>query len=132
MYAADKYSNKDIGPNSYPPAISLGKQTLSQRHNAVTYKFLQAPKFGRAAKTNNPTSKLKVNLSSLGTQVSASRKTEPLVGFSRGTRQSAQRIQRCMTEKDSAAPVSKLHIRHPNIEMEKNLIGFSGSMASFS
>ncbi len=42
-----------------------------------------------------------LNLSSFGKQVKSERHTEPLVGFSQGTRRQAQRITRCMTENDS-------------------------------
>jgi len=132
MYEQNKNTNYNIGPNSYPPMVALGKQTLSHKHNPVTYKFLNAPKFAKPAKSCSPTSKLKINLSSIGNQTTSSKRTEPLVRFSRGTRNQAQRITRCMTTKDSATPATKARLPHPNLNMEKDLIAFSGSMGAFS
>ncbi len=60
MYAANKSANNNIGPSSYPPMTALGKQSLSSRHNAITYKFLEGPKFGRAAKTTSPSKRRRI------------------------------------------------------------------------
>ncbi|CAD7937642.1 unnamed protein product [Amoebophrya sp. A25] len=132
MYAGDKHTNPDVGPNSYPPLVSFGNQTLSQRRNASTHAFPRQPKFGREVKSKDEGPNVNLNLSAFGRQARGDKRSEQTVGFSLGTRGQAQRMTRCMTEKDSAAPTAKARMPHPPLPSERKAIAFSGSMGAFS
>jgi len=132
MYAADRSVNPDIGPNSYPPAVSFGNQILSQRGNATTNLFPKQPKFGRASKNQEEGPNVNLNLSAFGPQVRGDKRSEQTVGFSLGTRSQAQRITRCMTEGDTAAPKAKAKLAHPSLPSERKVNLYSGSLGAFS
>ncbi|CAD7922918.1 unnamed protein product [Amoebophrya sp. A120] len=132
MYAGDRSINPDIGPSSYPPRTSLGNQILSQCGNATTNLFPKAPKFGRAIKSQEEGPNVHMNLSAFGPQVRGDKRSEQTVGFVLGTRAQAQRMTRCMTEMDSAAPPGKVRLPHPALPAERKVIAFSGSLGAFS
>ena len=54
MYKMGKSATENIGPFSYPPMTALGKQLLSRCGNPVTFKWGNAPKFGRKVKSDEP------------------------------------------------------------------------------
>lgn len=132
MYATSKEAqNNTVGPNSYPPRVSLGKQNLSQNRNAVTHAFPKGSRFGRrAAQTDAPVPDM--NLSSFGRQLRNTRRTEPRVGFSNAGRSGAQKMTRCLSDLDKPTALGRQFLSHPDICKESKLIRNSGSSGAFS
>ena len=125
-------TGKYLGPGSYPTMSSMGGQQLSQRKNPVTHPFSKAPKFG---KSQNPGKKGSFSdptppLTAFGQQARSDKKSEPRVGFSKGTRAQAARMTRCMSDMDKMSTrLPPVRLPQPTLPLERRVISYSGSIA---
>lgn len=113
-------TDEQVGPGHYKRTdFSIGAQALSHRRNQPTFAFSKMPKFGGRKRRagSEPATELKVNLSSFGKQVDATRRSEPAMGFGNATRAHFQRVSRCMTALDvgPVATMPRAVMSHPNL-----------------
>jgi hypothetical protein len=111
---------KNVGPGMYPRKdVAVGPQYLSQRKNQTVNAFPHAPKFAKT-RSADTVSYLEAAKSSLGKQGLSNNRSEPLVGFGRGTRNQRSRTAICITKDDMGpkAFMPKPHMSMPRLPME--------------
>merc|ERR1712178_275171 len=94
---------KNVGPGIYPRKdVAIGSQHLSQRKNQPVNAFPHSAKFPKSRNADS-VSVLDAAKSSLGKQGLSNNRSEPLIGFGRGTRDQRHRTAMCIT-KDGMGP----------------------------
>jgi len=113
-----------VGPGIYPRTdIAIAKQYLSQRKNQAVNEFGKAAKFGKIRNADS-ISLLDAAKSSLGKQGLSNNKTEPTIGFGRGTRNQRDRTAICITKSDLGpkAFMPKVTMSMPRLPMEHEVM----------
>jgi len=133
------FSGDNVGPGMYPRKdIAVGKQHLSQRRNQPLNEFTKAstgrlPLEPKAEDKNEAKkerfakdviSNLDAAKTSCGKQVLSRNRSEPTVGFGRGTRDRRSRTAMCMTREDMgpSAYMPKPFHSMPQLPMESRVM----------
>jgi hypothetical protein len=106
-----------VCPNTYARKDdSVGKQYLTHRANQPVHLFGKAPKFEKT-RSADTVGNLDVATSTFGSQKLSKNRSEPSVGFGRGTRDGRSRTQMCITKADMGPKLSlpKPVIRQPSL-----------------
>eukprot|EP00397_Hematodinium_sp_SG-2012_P025091 GEMP01026186.1.p1 GENE.GEMP01026186.1~~GEMP01026186.1.p1 ORF type:complete len:279 (+),score=39.23 GEMP01026186.1:45-881(+) len=108
-----------LGPNTYRPAVCIGKQALSTRKTAPAPRFSSAPRF--RPHPNNTDGAVKINLpSTMGKQVDGRYKSGPSFGFGSSTRDGRSRTG--YSAEKGPCGAQKARISHPKVAPQKEII----------
>jgi hypothetical protein len=120
------YESKDTAVKT----SAFKKQNLSHRINQPVNAFPHAAKFPKGIDASEAVSKLEAATSAFGRQGLSKNRSEPTVGFGRGTRNSRDRTAVCMTKDDQGpkAFMPKFQMSMPRLPMEVDIMK-AGHMA---
>jgi hypothetical protein len=120
------YDKKDIATKT----AAFQNQNLSHRKNQAVNAFQRAPKFPKGRDESEAVSKLEAATSAFGKQGLSKNRSEPGVGFGRGSRNSRSRTALCITKEDMGpkAHMPSFRMSMPRLPMEVEIMK-AGHMA---
>lgn len=120
------YDRKDIAIKT----SAFQTQNLSHRKNQPVNAFPQAPKFPKGRDESEAVSKLEAATSAFGKQSLAKNRSEPTIGFGRGSRNGRSRTALCITKEDMGpkAHMPSFRMSMPRLPMEVEIMK-AGHMA---
>lgn len=123
ILSSETQTPRNIGPGSYPPSESLGKQALSKRRSIAAWSFAQEKRMP-PLKPGDTVVDPSPNLSSFGKQVTSKASSSPGYGFGTSTREHKAKTFLVQTNTDRG-PVSSWdppQMIHPKLPIERELL----------
>lgn len=123
ILSAETQTPKNVGPGSYPPSESLGRQALSARRSNAVWSFAQEKRMP-PLKPSDTVVDPSPNLSSFGKQVTSKASSSPGYGFGTSTREHKAKTFLVQTNTDRG-PISswqKPTLNHPRLPIERELL----------
>merc|ERR1711964_22824 len=121
--SAETQTPRNVGPGSYPPSASLGKQALSARKSNAAWSFAQEKRMP-PLKPSDMVVDPSPNLSSFGKQVVSRATSSAGYGFGTSTREHKSKTFLVQTKGDRG-PISfwaKPSLDHPKLPIERELL----------
>lgn len=123
ILSAESQTPRNIGPGSYPPTESIGKQAQSKKRSIAAWSFAQEKRMP-PLKPGDTVVDPSPNLSSFGKQVTSKSSSGPGYGFGTSTRDHKAKTFLVMSPNDRG-PVSSWappHMVHPKLPIERELL----------
>merc|ERR1719456_18868 len=123
ILSSETQTPRNVGPGSYPPGESLGRQPLSAKRSNAVWSFAQEKRMP-PLKPSDTVVDPSPNLSSFGKQVISKMSSSPGYGFGTSTREHKAKTFLVQTKNDRG-PISnwaKPSMPHPKLTIERELL----------